>query len=229
MAVDQPDWQRFQSSNGSPLATFNGGGPFDSGIIYVGPWRTWFMSATITGGTGVWAITTTFYADAAGTQQVAQPVSIVGGGQKRIGWQPIVAQYMRIQAVLTLASAGDTLSVLVVPSLLDSPQATRIITTPYLVAYEQLLAHGVQGFYFSAYVMPGPAMFLLRTNQYSLIVDVQQMTNVATFTNIFRFETAVFNQAAPYPLTLPDAPLRFVVFNAEQHADATFDMLLSPA
>src|SRR5690348_8736408 len=172
MAVDQPDWQRFQSSNGSPLATFAGAGPFDSGIFYVGPWRTWFMSATITGGTGVWVVTTTFYADAAGTQQVTQVTSIVGGGQKRLGWQPIVAQYMRIQVALTLASAGDTISVLVVPSLLDSPQATRIVTTPYLVAYEQLLAHGAQGFYFSAYIMPGPAWLSMRTNQYSLIVDI---------------------------------------------------------
>lgn len=229
MAVDQPDWQRFQSSNGPPLATLAGGSPLDTGIMYVGPWRSWFMAATITGGTGVWTITTTFYADAAGTITVATATSIVGGGQRRIGWQPVVAQYMRTQAVLTLASAGDALSVVIVPSILDSPQATRIVNTPYLVAYEQLTAKLTQAFYFSAYIMPGPATLLFRANQYSLIIDVQQMTGTATFTNIVRLENAVYNQAVQYNILLPDTPIRVVAFNAEAHADATYDILLSPA
>lgn len=229
MAVDQPDWQRFQSSNGPPLATLNGASPLDTGIMYVGPWQSWFMAATISGGTGVWTITTNFYADAAGTITVATVTSIVGGGQKRIGWQPVVAQYMRTQAVLTLPSAADALTLVIVPSILPSPQATRIITAPYLVGYELLTARLTQVNFDSTYIMPGPAWFTLRANQYSLVADIQQMTGVGTFANIYRYEIAVYNQAVPYPILLPDAPIRVVIFNAEPHADATYDLMLAPA
>jgi chorismate mutase len=225
----QPDWQRFQSSSGPVLYAASGAGPLTSGVNFIGPWRSYFLSATITGGTGVWRVRVVFSTDSLGANVVYTADTIVGNGKPRIGWQPVVAQYMSVTATLTTASTGDTISVNVSPSLLDAPQATRIITTPYLSQYEQVLQHSFTITYDATYIMPGPAILTLRSNQYTVIYDVQAMDSSGVKQNLYRYQIAAYNQSFEYDIQLPDAPVSVKVANFEAHADATYDVRLSPA
>lgn len=225
----QPDWQRFQSSAGPALYTAAGASPLASGTIFTGPWRSWYMAATVTAGTGVWQITADFATDKLFTNIVATTVSVVAAGIKRIGWQPIVAQYMRITTILTVASAGDTISVKVAPSLLDAPQASRIITAPFIDAYELGLLKGSSNNLDATYSMPGPAILTVRTNVYDVVYDLEQRESTGLFTQLMRYQLDGYNQAYQYNVLLPDQPIRLVVFNASLHAFATYDLILSPA
>lgn len=225
----QPDWQRFQSSSGPILYSATGAAPLASGTLFIGPWRSYFLSATITGGTGVFQIQVDFSSDAANTNKIYTVKSIVGNGKQRIGWQPIVAQYMTITTTLTHATAGDAISVQVAPSLLDAPQATRIVTAPYLGFYEGGLQKNTSVNFDGAYIMPGPAVLTIRSNQYSTIYDYSSMDGTGAFNLIQRFQIPMRNQGQQFDLQIPDAPIRINVFNTEAHADSTYDIILSPA
>lgn len=224
-----PDWLQTQASTGPALYRATGAAPAPSGTIYTGQWRTYFMAATITGGTGVWQITVDFAQDALNTQKVLSPVTIVGNGVPRIGWQPIVGQYITITPTLTVPSVGDSISITVVPSLLDAPQATRIITTPYVTRFESQQNAQTFTLYNGTYSMPGPALLTTRSNQYYTLYDVQAMDNTGTFNSIMRYQGADVNQANPYPLQIPDKPVLIKISNVEDFAAATFDVILAPA
>lgn len=229
MTADQPDWQSYQSSNGAALFRQSGGGPLSSGTVFTGPWRSVFLNATITGGTGTWRVRTQFSLDAANTQVVYTNDSIVGNGVPRIGWMAVVAQYVTITATLLVPSAGDTISVTVAPSLLDSPQASRIVTTAYLGTYETVLTKLTTFPFDAAYSMPGPAVLSLRSNQSSTVWDLKVLSSAGTFTNLFRYQIPQANLTKQYQLTLPDAPIRLQATNFEPHNDSTFDIALSPS
>jgi len=229
MAIDRPDWQTFQSSTGSALYRATGVSPLNSGTIYTGTWHSYFLNATITAGTGVWQVAVSFSLDAANTQVVYSTTSIVGNGARRIGWQSIEAPYMTIVATLLVATAGDQLSLNVVPSLLDSPQASRIVTSTYVQTYETVLTKLTSFPFDAAYSMPGPAVLTVRSNQIFMIYDLKAMNNAGAFVNVMRYQVMTANEARQYLLTLPDAPIRIQAANFEPHADATFDITLSPA
>lgn len=229
MAIDRPDWQTFQSSTGTALYRATGVSPLNSGTIYTGTWHSYFLNATITAGTGVWQVAVSFSLDAANTQVVYSVTSIVGNGARRIGWQSIEAPYMTIVATLLVATAGDQLSLNVVPSLLDSPQASRIVTTPYIQTYETILNKLTTFPFDASYSMPGPAVLTVRSNQTSMIYDLKALNNTGAFTSLMRYQVPTPNLAQQYLLTLPDAPVRIQAGNFENHADATFDIVLSPA
>lgn len=224
----QPDWQRFQSSSGPVLFAATGATPQTSGVVFIGPWRSYFLNATIAAGTGTWRVRVVFSTDSLGTNVVYTADTVVSNGKQRIGWQPVVAQYMSVTATLTTASTGDQISVTVSPSLLDAPQATRIITTPYIVQYEQVLQRNFSLTYDAGYSMPGPAILTLRSNQYTVVYDLQAFGTGGTRSNLYRFQIAEYNQPFQYQVQLPDAPVSIAVSNFEAHADATFDILLSP-
>lgn len=224
-----PDWQRFQSSSGPALVSTTAVSPILSGTVYVGPWRSIFMNASISNSAGVWQIQIDYAVDANNTQIVYTTKSLVGNGVPRIGWQPVVGQYATFTITRLVGSPADTMTIVASPSLLDAPQASRILTTPLMNVYENLLGAGFQVFYSTAYSYPGPAVFTLRSNQSGLVVDILAMTNTGTFSNIMRYQTATPNQLGQFTLQLPDAPLKLAPFNTEDHADATYDFLLSPA
>lgn len=224
----QPDWQRFQSSSGPILYSATGAAPLASGTLFTGPWRSYFLSATITGGTGVFQIQVDFSSDSANVNKIYTVKSIVGNGKQRIGWQPMVAQYMTITTTLTHATAGDAISIQIAPSLLDAPQATRIVTAPYFAFYEGLLNKNSSVNFDGAYIMPGPATLTVRSNQYSVVYSLSAMDGTGAFNNVQRYQVAQYNQGFQYAVQVPDAPVRLNVFNTESHADATYDIILSP-
>jgi len=227
--VGLPDWQRFQSSSGPALVSTTSVSPILSGTLYVGPWRSIFMNATIPGGTGLWQIQIDYAVDANNTQIVYTTKTLVGNGVPRIGWQPVVGQYATFTITRLIGNPSDTLTVVASPSLLDAPQASRILTTPLLQRFESLLGAGFQVFQNCVYSYPGPAVFTLRSNQVGLVVDIQSMNTGGTFDSVMRYQTAVANQLGQFTLQLPDAPVRLAPFNTEGHADATYDVILAPA
>jgi len=184
------------------------------------------MSAKVTGGTGIWSVTTDFATDKLFTNIVRTNVSVVQSGVPRLGWQPIVAQYMRVTAVLSTASAGDTLAISIAPSLLDAPQAARIITQPLLSTYENLLAKSTFFDYSAAFSMPGPATLTVRSNVYDITYDLIQVEATGALTFITRYQVDGYNQAQTYPVLLPDQPVKVRVSNVSAFASATYDLLL---
>jgi len=225
----QPDWQRFQSSSGPSLYMVTGVSPQLSGTLFAGPWRSFFMSATIPGGTGVWQIQVDYASDAANTNIIYTTKTIVGGGIPRIGWQPIVAQYMTFTVTRLVGSAGDTISVNVVPSLLDAPQASRIITTPFVQQYEAILQANFNTTITGSYSCPGPAVLTVRSNAYEMVYDLQSMNAAGAYINLVRYQVAAPQQLYQYNIQLPDAPVRVIPWNTGLHADATYDVSLYPA
>lgn len=224
-----PDWQRFQSSSGPALVSTVGTSPILSGTLYVGPWRSIFMNASGSNAAGVWQIRIDYAVDAGNTQIVYTTKTLVGNNVPRIGWQPVVGQYATFTITRLVGNPGDTINVVASPSLLDAPQASRILTTPLAQQYELLLNAGFQDTVNASYSYPGPAVFTLRSNQAGLVVDIQAMNAAGTFDNVMRYQTATPNQLGQFTLQLPDAPLRVLPFNTEDHADATYDFLLAPA
>jgi hypothetical protein len=203
--------------------------PILSGTLYVGPWRSIFMNASISNAAGVWQIRIDYAVDANNTQIVYTTTALVGNGVPRIGWQPVVGQYATFTITRLVGNPGDTMTIVASPSLLDAPQASRILTTPLIQRYEDLVGAGFQVFLNAAYSYPGPAVFTLRSNQSGLVVDIRAMNAAGTFDTLMRYQTATPNQLGQFTLQLPDSPLQIAPFNTEAHADATYDAALSPA
>lgn len=225
----QPDWQRFQSSSGPAMYTALGVSPQLSGTLFAGPWRSFFMSASLPGGNGVWQIQIDYASDAANTNVVYTTKTLVGNGVQRIGWQPIVAQYMTFTVTRLVGAVGTTIKLNVVPSLLDAPQASRIITTPLTQVFEGQLAAGATGFLIATYSMPGPAVLTVRSNLAEMVYDLMVMDNTGTFNPVIRYQVPFVNQLYQYNIQLPDSPVWIRTFNSGDVALSTFDIVLAPA
>lgn len=224
----QPDWQLYQSSTGPILWSVTNGGPQVSATLPVGPWRSWYMKATITSGTGVWAVDTNFTEDAAGSISVASNRTVVGNSTFRLGWLPVVAPYITFGLSLLVASTSDRISVIVVPSLLDPPQASNVITSPYLFVFEGNQTHGTFTSHNASYIMPGPVILEARANLMPVYWDVQQMNDTGGWDTYHRYQPGQINVAQQWRLLLPDRPVRVNSTCVASAAAATYDLSLFP-
>lgn len=224
----QPDWQRYQSSMGPLLYTYNGSGVANSGILPVGPWRSWFMYAKDTHGAGVWTVSVSWYADAAGTFFITTNSFVVGNSVSRIGWLPMIAPYMRIQAFVSTPAGGDNLQLYTFPSLMESLVGGRYTASTYIRDYEASIAHGFTYSLSATYSMPGSALLTVRSNGYQVLYDMQRLGADGGWTSFYRFQNPEINAAEQYLVSLPDQPVRVQVENAEPYAVVTYDLTLAP-
>jgi len=224
----QPDWQRYQSSTGPILWSVTNSGPTTSATMPVGPWRSWYMRATITGGTGLWAVDTKFTEDPAGTVVVSTNRTVIGNSVFRLGWLPVVAPYVTFTLTLLVASATDKITVFVVPSLLDPPQASRTITTPYVSLLEFNQSAGTFSDHDATFIMPGPARLEVRANMMPVFWDVQQLSDAGVWVVTDRYQPGQINVAQQWDILMPDRPVRVTVNAISKFAVITFDLSLSP-
>lgn len=180
-------------------------------------------------GGSVYTVTVTWYLNASGTQVLTTDTIIVGMSIKRIGWRPIVAPYMRIQAVKTGPALIDDISILVIPSTMESLVGGRATQQSYINTYESTVSAGLYTDYTSTYVMAGPALLTLRSNIYYMTFDLAVMDGTGTYNSVMRYQVTEPNMADQYNLLLPDAPVRLRAFNAGLYALATYDIILTPA
>ena len=223
---DQPDWQRYQSSSGPPLWVASGVGPLSSGIMYVGPWRSYFLYASNTAGLGVYTLTVTWSTDAAGANVIFTDTIIVGNQVPRYGWRPMLAAYMSVSATHSHVGTGDALTLTIVPSLLESLIGGNAITRPMISQTHDSVAALSVGNFYGAYSMGGRCLLDLAVNHTNCIIWLYSMAGDGTWVSTRIYQPRYANLTYQWEVTLPDAPVYLAVENDATDAYLTFDVHL---
>lgn len=227
-AVDQPDWQRYQSSTGTSLLTAVYTGTTTPAIMYVGPWRSWRFTAQDSNATAVWVINSSWYLDAAGTQLIQTEQTIIGKGTKRDAWRPIVGPYLKMTFTLVSSTGVASLTVRIIPSLLESLIGGWATQTPYLELVEQGQAAFTSTLHDAGIILPGPALLDIRANVPFFIFDILVMNTVGTFVQRRRYQLPESNSSFQYRVTIPDAPIQINTLNFSVYCTATYTCTLVP-
>jgi hypothetical protein len=229
--ADQPDWQRYQSSSGPPLWT---GTNITADTVFpllpVGPWKSykitqdWSTSSTF----GTWQFVASFFTDAAGLNNVGSQNIIVTNGFGIDGWRPILGPYMKLSVTQFVAGIGETMTIAVLPSLLEGLVGSRGVPRPFIQNYEQVMNHNQFSESDANFVYGGPAILELRGNILNLQWDLYQADTSGLYTATRRWQLDVVNEPRQFHLLMPDAPVRVRTTNIDAHAQATFDVTLFP-
>lgn len=225
----QPDWQRYQSSIGQPLYVKSGIAALDtSPWIPVGPWRAIQTKVTPTN-TGVWTLDQNFASDAAGVNPTDSRRIVIGNATPFKAWKSMLGTYVQFVSTLQVPSAGDQLSVTIVPTLMESLAGARGIPGAMLNIFEQQVNHNNFVDQFPTYCAGGPAIITIRTNVYGVTFDLYTLNNAGVYVAQQRWQTLDVNAAMQYAITLPDQQFKIRVTNFALFAKATYDLIVSPA
>lgn len=226
--VDQPDWQRFQSSTGTALLSTVLTGTTTPPVMYVGPWRSWRFTAQDSNATAVWVVNSSWYLDAAATQLIQTEQTIIGKGTKRDAWRPIVGPYLKMTFTLVSSTGAASLTVRIIPSLLESLIGGWATQTPYVELIEVVQATFTSTLHDAAIILPGPALLDIRANVPFFIFDIYAMNAAGTFVQRRRYQLPEPNSSAQYRVTLPDAPIQVNTLNFQLYTAATYTCTLVP-
>ncbi len=227
--ADQPDWQRFQSSTGSPIAAFTLPNPPTISGLYVGPWKSIYMDISDADATVVWNLVFTWSTDAAATRILRQETVRISNQVPWAGWRPVLAPYLRISFSQSVVSVGANLNCTIVPSTLDAPLLARWLAAPLIGISSNIINHNNFVTYNCTYIIAGPATLSVRSNGYSVIYDVESMQSNGTWVNEYRFQNIAKDETRQYSIVLPPRPCRLVVTNAEAFSKITYDIRLDLA
>jgi len=227
--ADQPDWQRFQSSNAPFLYNETSAAPVGKQNVYVGPWRAMLVDAADSGNGDVWDMLITWANDAARTQIVQQVAIILGTGFAFTGWVPVMAPYMTIGVTNTVPAGGQSFSGSLLPTLLDPPTVGRYLPRPLISNLNQLLNHNNFANSGASYITAGPARLTVRTTGYSTTFALQSMASNGTWSTFMTYQPGQPNTTVTYNVTLPYNPVRCQVTNFEPFQQITYDVRLEPA
>lgn len=228
----QPDWQRYQSSAGTPLWSQAGiTNDVAFPLQYVGPWKSYNIAQnwSTTGTFGTWQFVANFYTDPAGLNNVGFQAITLTNGFGIAGWRPMLGPYMKLNLTKFVAGVGETMDVSVLPSLLEGLVGARGVPTPFINDYEQVMNHNQFSDINANYVYGGPAWLELRQNVFNLTYDLFTADTSGLYTAVRRWRLDVVNEPRQFHVLLPDTHCRIRVTNIEDHATATFDVNLFPA
>lgn len=227
--ADQPDWQRFQSSNAPYLYNEFGAAPVGIQNVYVGPWRAMLLDAGDSGNGEVWDMLITWANDPARTQIVQQVPIILSNGVSFVGWVPVLAPYMTIGVSATVPAVGQSFTGSLLPTLLDPPTQGRYLPRPMISSQSQLLNHNNFANIGALYYSAGPARLTVRTTGYSTTFALQSQASNAAWSTFATYQTGLPNTTETFNVTLPYNPVRLQVTNTEPFQQITFDVRLEPA
>lgn len=227
--ADQPDWQRFQSSNAPYLYNETSAAPVGKQNVYVGPWRAMLLDAGDSGNGEVWDMLITWANDAARTQIVQQVPIILSTGFSFVGWIPVMAPYMTVGVTATVPAAGQQFQGSLLPTLLDPPTQGRYLPRPMISTIGSALNHNNFANNGALYFTAGPARLTVRTTGYSTTFALQSMASNGTWSTFMTYQPGLPNTTVTYEVTLPYNPVRVQVLNSEAFQQITYDLRLEPA
>lgn len=224
----QPDWQRFASATGPKLfgtaSTING----NSGVMYVGPWRSVFTDAFNTAGTGTYSLVYSWYEDAAGNINVHNDNVVIGNQLERIGWNTVYGPFLGIAWQHTVSAANDQLVLRAFGNMLDSVRGTLATPKQYLQASGTAVASGSTFTLNATYQMPGPATLTVDGTAGRMTYALQQMATDGTWSTFDLYRVSEAYATRTFDVVIPDAPVRLVVGNPCSSYTAVADTFLVP-
>lgn len=205
----QPDWQRFASATGPVLLSQSPGTSGNSGIMYLGPWRSLFVNANTSGLNSSWFLDASYYNDPAGSSLLRTNRMAIDNGKTRIGWITVYSPWIKFTWTFNTGSVTP-LNINVYPNMLDAVMGSHATNIPYITTRTATVnADTAQSIADCAYSMPGPAIVSLYATAPRMVVTAYTFNGDGSTTAFGQWQ--LDEPYRPYSLhtSFPDGPGQF--------------------